>query len=90
MKQSNICLSVRQTAILLTISVGLCYRLVHEGTIPSVRVGRRILVPVKALYAMLDGNGERRALCLEENAKQQMAMGQSFDVKMEDGAAPSG
>lgn len=53
-----LCVSLLIAAELLGISRGLCYRLVHEGAIPSVRLGRRILIPIAAPYKLLDGNRE--------------------------------
>ena len=44
-------LTVDQTAKLLRISRGLAFAAVHDGTIPSVRIGRRILVPRDRLIA---------------------------------------
>jgi len=48
-------LSVEATATRLGISRGLAYRGVREGAIPSVRIGRRLLVPVVALERLLAG-----------------------------------
>jgi excisionase family DNA binding protein len=41
----------RQT---LGISRGLMYEAIRKGTIPSVRIGRRILIPKTALERVLD------------------------------------
>ena len=57
-KVEALCVFLLIAAEMLGISTGLCYRLVHEGQIPSIRLGRRILVPVAALQEMLDGNRE--------------------------------
>lgn len=46
-------LTVEQTAKLLSISRGLAFTAVREGDIPSVRIGRRILVPRDLLRQML-------------------------------------
>lgn len=46
-------LTVPQTAELLGISRSAAYRAVARGEIPSVRIGRRLLVPTAKLYAML-------------------------------------
>ena len=40
-----ILLTVNEAARLLRISRNLCYDLVHQGRVPSIRLGRRILVP---------------------------------------------
>jgi excisionase family DNA binding protein len=46
-------LTVEEAAALLGISRTLAYELVRQGTIPSLRLGRRRLVPVHALNLML-------------------------------------
>ena len=48
-------LSVTETAQRLRISRGAAYNAVTAGEIPSVRIGRRVLVPVAALERMLAG-----------------------------------
>ena len=53
MNQEALTLTVDQTAELLGISRGLAYEAVKDGSIPSVRLGRRILVPRDALLRML-------------------------------------
>jgi excisionase family DNA binding protein len=50
----SLTVSVDEAALLLGISRGLAYRLVDAGVIPSVRLGRRIVVPRKQLDQMLD------------------------------------
>jgi excisionase family DNA binding protein len=47
-------LTVEEAASLLGISRNLAYELVAEGQIPSIRLGRRVLVPRQALHRMLD------------------------------------
>jgi excisionase family DNA binding protein len=47
-------LSVEEAGRLLGISRGLAYALVRQGEIPALRLGRRLVVPRKALQAMLD------------------------------------
>lgn len=46
-------LTVEQTAKLLGISRGLAFTAVRAGDIPSIRIGRRILVPRDRLRQML-------------------------------------
>ena len=46
-------LTVEQTAMLLGISRGLAFAAVRAGDIPSIRIGRRILVPRDRLRQML-------------------------------------
>jgi excisionase family DNA binding protein len=48
-------LSMAETASLLGISRWLVQQAVHDGSLPSVRVGRRILIPRSRLLAWLDG-----------------------------------
>lgn len=48
-------LSVAETATLLGISRWLVEQAVHDGSLPSVRVGRRILIPRSRLLAWIDG-----------------------------------
>ena len=46
-------LSVEEAGRRLGIGRSLAYRAVREGEIPSVRIGRRLVVPVAALERML-------------------------------------
>jgi excisionase family DNA binding protein len=46
-------LTVEQTAKVLGISRGLAFTAVRNGDIPSVRIGRRILIPRDRLRALL-------------------------------------
>jgi excisionase family DNA binding protein len=50
-------LSVPEAARLLGVSRMSAYSAVREGTIPSIRIGRRVLVPRAALDRLLDGAG---------------------------------
>ncbi len=45
--------SVETAARVLGISRALAYQLVREGVIPSVKLGRRVLIPQQALTALL-------------------------------------
>jgi excisionase family DNA binding protein len=47
-------LSVTEAAEILGISRDLAYDLTARGELPSLRLGRRILVPRRALLALLD------------------------------------
>lgn len=47
-------LTVEETGELLGISRTLAYDLVRRGTIPSLRLGRRIVVPRHTLLTLLD------------------------------------
>ncbi len=50
-------LTVDAVAKLLHVSRASAYQAVHSGEIPSIRVGRRILVPTAALLALLGMDG---------------------------------
>jgi excisionase family DNA binding protein len=52
-------MTVQETATALGISKNTAYDLVHQGVIPSVRLGRRFLVPKQALNAWLDDQAGR-------------------------------
>jgi len=49
----RLALSVEEAAGLLGISTWLAYELVHQGELPSLRLGRRIVVPRSALERMV-------------------------------------
>ena len=53
MTVSKSTLTVEETAELLGISRGLAFQAVARGDIPSIRIGRRILVPVARLRTLL-------------------------------------
>ncbi len=53
MSEDRVVLSVEETASLLRISRGLAYEMVRTGRLPSIRLGRRLLVPKPALEKML-------------------------------------
>jgi excisionase family DNA binding protein len=46
-------MTIPQAAELLGISRSAAYRAVARGEIPTIRIGRRLLVPTAKLYAML-------------------------------------
>ena len=48
-------LTVEEAAAYLRISRGLAFAAVRDGSLPSVRIGRRILIPRRQLEALLDG-----------------------------------
>jgi excisionase family DNA binding protein len=52
-------LTVEEAARYLRISRGLAFAAVRDGSIPSIRIGRRILIPRSQLDAMLDGGAPR-------------------------------
>ena len=48
-------LTVDEAAAYLRISRGLAFAAVRDGTLPSLRIGRRILIPRRALDLLLGG-----------------------------------
>ena len=46
-------LTVEEAAALLRVSRGLAFAAVRAGTIPHLRIGRRILIPRAALYDLV-------------------------------------
>ena len=59
---AKLTLTVEEAAKLLGISRGLAYGMVRVGKIPSVRFGRRILVPRRTLERLLDRCGEKDSI----------------------------
>jgi excisionase family DNA binding protein len=55
--QQQLTYTVEEAAAILRISRAHAYACVACGDIPSVRLGRRIVVPARALDAMLHGDG---------------------------------
>ena len=53
---ADVVFTVDEAAQLLRISRGLAFSAIHSGTIPSLRIGRRILIPRAALLALIDGD----------------------------------
>jgi len=51
--QDRLALSVEEAAGLLGISTWLAYELVHQGQLPFLRLGRRIVVPRAALERLV-------------------------------------
>ena len=60
MIQEKVVYTVLEAAELLGLSRHTAYEGVRSGVIPSVRVGRRILVPRVALERMLEGDRQNR------------------------------
>ena len=58
---ARLTLSVREAAAALGIGRGLAYQLLREGSLPSVRLGSRIVIPRAALEAFLDAQTDGRA-----------------------------
>lgn len=51
-------ITVEEAARVLGISRGSAYEAVRRGDIPTIRIGRRLIVPVAALERMLASVGE--------------------------------
>lgn len=50
-------LTVEETAKILGIGRGLCFQMIHEGRIPHLVFGRRIVVPKAGLDKLLNIQG---------------------------------
>ena len=46
-------LDMRQTATMLHLSLNGCYEAARRGEIPTLRIGRRLVVPTQALLSLL-------------------------------------
>lgn len=53
--------TVPEAAIRLRVGKNTLYDAIKRGEVPSVRIGRRLLVPVQALEAMLAGQQKGEA-----------------------------
>jgi excisionase family DNA binding protein len=65
----RVTLTVEEAACELGISRSLAYEAVRQGEIPSIRVGRRILVPRHAFELMLGGE-HRPVSALNDGARE--------------------
>jgi excisionase family DNA binding protein len=54
MTDESLVMTVEEAWRLLGISRGLAYDLVRQGVIPSIRLGRRVVVPRRRLIALVD------------------------------------
>jgi len=54
---TSLVLTVEEARKLLRLSRGLMYEAVRSGQIPSIRVGRRILIPCAGLQRLLENPG---------------------------------
>jgi len=52
--QERLCLSVPEAAKILGISRGLAYEMARIGKLPTIRFGKRLVVPRRALERMLE------------------------------------
>ena len=69
MGEEKLTLTVRETARLLGISRGLAYEMVRTGEIPSVRFGKRVLVPRRALERLLEKGQPLQSLAPKSGQK---------------------
>lgn len=53
MDEKRLTITVEEAAQALGISRGLAYQMVHEGKIPFIRFGKRLVVPRHAIEKML-------------------------------------
>jgi excisionase family DNA binding protein len=54
-------LTVKEARLLLGVSRGLMYEAIRRGEIPSIRVGRRILIPYAAFMKFLEAANQKGA-----------------------------
>ena len=52
--EKRLCIKVPEAAEMLGISRNFAYQLVREGKLPSIRFGKRILIPRAALDKMME------------------------------------
>ena len=53
MTENRLTMTVEQAAAALGVSRGTAYQAVRTGQLPTVRIGRRVLVPTEGLRAFL-------------------------------------
>jgi len=53
-ENEKLVLTVMEVARLLRIGRATCYEQIHQGIIPSIRIGRKIIVPRAALMHKLE------------------------------------
>lgn len=61
MEDERLALSLPEAAKLLGCSSGLVYRLARQGKLPTIRLGRRRVVPRQALDSLLPGQAPTTA-----------------------------
>lgn len=52
-EKKRLTVTVEEAGELLGISRSLAYELVHRGDLPSLRLGRRLVIPIRALEELL-------------------------------------
>ena len=74
----RVTISVDEAAAMLGISRTSAYEYVRTGQLPAIRMGRRLLVPLKAINNLLDGLvGDRTATTGAVSEQQRQVAGQS-------------
>jgi excisionase family DNA binding protein len=63
-------ITVEQAGGLLGLPVRTTYRAAARGEIPSIRIGRRLLVPTRRLLDLLGLDGDEALAALESREKQ--------------------
>ena len=64
MATEKLTFTVEEAGKLLGISRALAYQMVHTGKLPTLRFGKRLVVPQKAIESMLESSAARAAeLC---------------------------
>ena len=58
-KAEKLTMTVNEAALVLGLSRNSCYQAVETGSIPSIRIGKRILIPRYALERLLAGITQR-------------------------------
>ena len=58
--EERLTVSVKEAAHLLGIGRSAAYEAVRSGEIPSIKIGRRILIPMRAIERMLDTASTKR------------------------------
>ena len=58
MDESKLTVTVEEASRLLGISRGLAYEMARIGKLPTIRFGRRLLAPRRALDRLLDESGD--------------------------------
>ena len=54
MKEENLIMTVKEAAAVFNSIRGLAYQAARDGSIPTIRIGRRLLVPRRALEKLLE------------------------------------
>ena len=78
-------LTVEQAAKVLGIGRSTAYELVHTGDIPSLRLGRRIVVPTAKLAEMLAPMSTTEASCFGDTPKRDLsqALAHALDAALQ-------